>query len=189
MARFERSIEHQQRKSYVDNFAMLSELSEVPKDFIRSVHNAASETRWGTWVTECFIDEAARALRTDPIAIRIKFLEDNSIDLFRSKKAHSSYSVKAELLRKTATLANWGVKLPVNTGQGISCNFCRDNSSSSISCVARMAVDRDIGFVNVHKLFLMIAISGEISEDQKLFRERAKFAALGDIVKALPNLT
>ncbi len=89
-----------------------------------------------TFANESFMDELAAAAETDPLAFRLRHLDDP-----RGREA----------LEAAARAAGWGEELPAGEGRGLA--FARyENDEAYVAMVAHVAVDEATGAVRVRKI-------------------------------------
>ena len=119
-------------KYAIPNFLCEYVLTEtgVPVGFWRSVGNSQNG-----YITECFVDELAKAGGKDPFEFRRKLLE----------KAPRHRGV----LELAAEKAGWGQPLPAGRYRGIA---VVESFGSFVAQVAEISLDRKAGTVRVHKV-------------------------------------
>jgi nicotinate dehydrogenase subunit B len=89
-----------------------------------------------TFANESFMDELAALAGVDPVAFRLRHLNDP-----RSR----------DVLTAADQAADWGAPLPANEGRGIA--FAQyENDQAYVATVAHVAVDPDTGTVQVRRL-------------------------------------
>jgi nicotinate dehydrogenase subunit B len=89
-----------------------------------------------TFANESFIDELAYAAEMDPLAFRLRHLEDS-----RGRDA----------LEAAARAAGWGNALPPGEGHGLSF-ACYENDQAYVAMVAHVAVDEVTGALRVRRI-------------------------------------
>ena len=103
--------------------------TDVPLGFWRAVFNSQN-----AFANECFIDELAFELKTDPIELRLKYLDINSRP--------------AKTIREAARQANWGSKL----FQGHYHGFAYHHSfGTHVAQIAEVSINEEKK-INVHKV-------------------------------------
>jgi len=89
-----------------------------------------------TFANESFMDELATAAEADPLAFRLRHLDDP-----RGR----------EVLEAAARAADWGTVLPTGEGRGVA--FARyENDQAYVAMVAHVAVDAATGTVRVRRI-------------------------------------
>jgi isoquinoline 1-oxidoreductase beta subunit len=91
------------------------------------------------YAVESFMDEAAHAAGADPLAFRLRHLDD-------AIPAHSR--LKA-VLNAAADLSGWGTPAPEGRARGIAC--CID-VDTAVAMVAEVSVVRETGQIRVHRV-------------------------------------
>jgi nicotinate dehydrogenase subunit B len=112
---------------------MIHSLAEAPlrTSSMRSLGGAGN-----TFANESFMDELAFAAEMDPLAFRLRHLDDP-----RGRDA----------LETAARTAGWGENLPAGEGRGLS--FARyENDQAYVATVAHVAVDEATGAVRVRRM-------------------------------------
>ena len=112
---------------------MIHSLAEAPlrTSSMRSLGGAGN-----TFANESFMDELAYAAEMDPLAFRLRHLDDP-----RGRDA----------LEAAARTAGWGEALPAGEGRGLS--FARyENDQAYVATVAHVAVDETTGMVRVRRM-------------------------------------
>ena len=112
---------------------MIHSLAEAPlrTSSMRSLGGAGN-----TFANESFMDELAYAAEMDPLAFRLRHLDDP-----RGRDA----------LEAAARTAGWGEPLPAGEGRGLS--FARyENDQAYVATVAHVAVDETTGVVRVRRM-------------------------------------
>jgi isoquinoline 1-oxidoreductase beta subunit len=113
----------------------------IPVGFWRSVNHTHNG-----FVTECFIDELARAARTDPYEYRRRLLAD--------APRHG------QVLQTAAERAGWGTPLPAGRARGIAVH------ESFASIVAQVAeVSLESGRVRVHRVVCAVDCGPVVNPD------------------------
>ena len=112
---------------------------------------------WTNWAVESFMDEAAAAAKTDPVAFRLAHLTGAGRNAGGPPTAVGGARRQAEVVRRAAKLAGWGEALPADTGRGIATSFGQERDMPTWTCcVAQVHVDRKTGLVTVQKLTLAV---------------------------------
>lgn len=105
---------------------------------------------WTNWALESFMDEAAVAAGSDPLAFRLKMLDGKGRNAGGAQR-------QAEVLRRVAARAGWRSKLPRDTGLGLATTFGQSRDMPTwVACAARVRVDRGSGKVTLEKLHLVV---------------------------------
>jgi CO/xanthine dehydrogenase Mo-binding subunit len=89
-----------------------------------------------TFANESFMDELAYTAEIDPLAFRLRHLEDP-----RGR----------DVLEAAARSASWGDPLPAGEGRGISF-ACYENDQAYVAMVAHVAVDETTGVLRVRRI-------------------------------------
>jgi nicotinate dehydrogenase subunit B len=112
---------------------MIHSLAEAPlrTSSMRSLGGAGN-----TFANESFMDELAYAAEMDPLAFRLRHLDDP-----RGRAA----------LEAAAQRAGWGDSLPAGEGRGISF-ACYENDQAYVAMVAHVAVDEATGALRVRRI-------------------------------------
>ncbi len=142
----ESSVEGQANCKYdVPNFLVEYVLTEtgIPVGFWRSVGNSQNG-----YITECFVEELARASGKDSFEFRRKLLE----------KAPRHRAV----LELAAEKAGWGKPLPAGQTRGIA---VVESFGSIVSEVAEVSVDRKAGRVKVHRVVCAVDCGRHVNPD------------------------
>jgi isoquinoline 1-oxidoreductase subunit beta len=108
---------------------------------------------WTNWALESFMDEAAHHVKVDPVDFRISLLTAAGRNAGSAPNAVGGAKRQAEVVKRAALLANWGAKLPADTGLGMATSFGQERDMPTwVACVAQVFVDRATGKVTVQKL-------------------------------------
>lgn len=121
---------------------LISELP-VPVTAWRSVQNGPN-----AFVTECFIDELARAAGKDPLEFRLPLLKE-------SKGAQRVLQVAAEK-------AGWGKPVPKGMGRGIAQHHC---FGTDVAQVADVSVNEKTGVVKVERIVVAVDCGLAVNPD------------------------
>ena len=105
----------------------------MPLGFWRAVFNSQN-----AFANECFIDELAEQLKTDPIKLRLNHLNNNS---------RSSI-----VIRRAAAEAGWKSELPKGHFQGFAYHH---SFGTHVAQVAEISID-DSNQIKVHKVFSVV---------------------------------
>jgi CO/xanthine dehydrogenase Mo-binding subunit len=112
---------------------------------------------WTNWAVESFVDEAAYATNSDPVAFRLTLLDGAGRNGGSVPNSVGGAKRQAAVLRRAAEKAGWGTVLPKDSGLGIATTFGQErNMPTWIACVARVRVDRRKGAVFVEKLTIVV---------------------------------
>jgi isoquinoline 1-oxidoreductase beta subunit len=140
------SVEGQADSKYaIPNFLVEYVLTEagVPVGFWRSVGNSQNG-----YITECFIDELAKAGGKDPFEFRRKLLAN--------APRHRG------VLELAAAKAGWGQPLPAGRTRGIA---VVESFGSYVAEVAEVSVNRSSGEVRVHRVVCAIDCGRQVNPD------------------------
>jgi isoquinoline 1-oxidoreductase beta subunit len=142
----ESSVEGQANSKYaIPNFLVEYALTEagVPVGFWRSVGNSHNG-----YITECFIEELAKAGGKDPFEFRRKLLAN--------APRHRG------VLELAADKAGWGKPLPAGRTRGIA---MVESFGSFVSEVAEVSVNRKSGDVRVHRVVCAVDCGRHVNPD------------------------
>jgi CO/xanthine dehydrogenase Mo-binding subunit len=89
-----------------------------------------------TFANESFMDELASAAEMDPLAFRLRHLDDP-----RGR----------EVLEAAARAADWGEAVPTGEGRGVAF-ACYENDEAYVAMVAHVAVDEATGLIRVRRI-------------------------------------
>ena len=103
--------------------------TDIPIGWWRSVYDSQN-----AYANECFIDELAHTLKTDPVEYRLRLLKKSS--------RHTT------VLKRAAQKSGWGKHLKNNHYQGVSCHA---SFGTYVAQVAEVSVDNE-GNVHVHRV-------------------------------------
>jgi len=124
---------------------------------------------WTNWAVESFMDEAAHALKVDPVAFRLARLTGAGRNAGSAPDAVGGAHRQAGVVRRAAELAGWGQSLPPDTGLGLGTSFGQERDMPTwTACVARVRVDRKTGVVVVEKLSLAVDAGTIVDPDGAL---------------------
>ncbi|MFG1350476.1 molybdopterin cofactor-binding domain-containing protein [Xanthobacter autotrophicus] len=139
---------------------------------------------WTNWALESFMDEAAHHAKEDPVAFRLKLLDAKGRNAGSAPNAVGGALRQAEVVRRAAARAGWGVPLPADTALGLATSFGQERDMPTwIACVARVRVDRASGVVRAEKLTL-VADAGTVVDPDGA-RAQVEGAALWGLSLAL----
>jgi isoquinoline 1-oxidoreductase beta subunit len=142
----ETSVEGQANSKYaIPNFLVEYLLTEtgVPVGFWRSVGNSHNG-----YITECFVEELARAGGKDPFEFRRKLLAN--------APRHRG------VLELAAAKASWGQPLPAGRTRGIA---MVESFGSYVSQVAEVSVNRSSGEARVHRVVCAVDCGRYVNPD------------------------
>ena len=132
--------------------------------YLRSVGSG-----WVNWALESFMDEAAQALKRDPVEFRLAMLDGAGRNAGSAPNAVGGALRQAQVLKRVAAKAGWGASVPNDTGLGIATTFGQERTMPTwTACVARVRVDRKSGQVALEKLTLVIDAGTLVDPDGAL---------------------
>ncbi len=132
--------------------------------YLRSVGSG-----WVNWALESFMDEAALALKRDPVEFRLAMLDGAGRNAGSAPNAVGGALRQAHVLKRVAAKAGWGASVPNDTGLGIATTFGQERTMPTwTACVARVRVDRETGRVALEKLTLVIDAGTLVDPDGAL---------------------
>jgi isoquinoline 1-oxidoreductase beta subunit len=106
---------------------------------------------WTNWALESFMDEAARTVGMDALALRLRLLGGPG------KNGAGGADRQALVLKRAAEKAGWGQKMPADTGLGLATTFGQERDMPTwCACVARVRVHRGSGVVKIEKLTVVV---------------------------------
>ena len=112
---------------------------------------------WTNWALESFMDEAAIALRKDPVALRLELLKPSGRNAGSSPNSTGGAARQANVLKRAAERSGWGKPLPKDTGRGIATTFGQERQMPTwTACVAQVRVNRQTGAVKVEKITMVV---------------------------------
>jgi isoquinoline 1-oxidoreductase subunit beta len=124
---------------------------------------------WTNWAVESFMDEAAHAVATDPVAFRVVMLDAKGRNAGSSPNSVGGALRQRAVVQRVAQKAGWGAPMPKDTGLGIATTFGQERSMPTwIACVARVRVDRRSGTVSVEKLTIVVDAGTVVDPDGAL---------------------
>jgi isoquinoline 1-oxidoreductase subunit beta len=124
---------------------------------------------WTNWAVESFMDEAAHAARTDPVAFRVGMLDGSGRNAGSAPNSVGGAKRQAAVLQRAAQKAGWGAAMPKDTGLGIATTFGQERTMPTwTACVARVRVDRGNGAVTVEKLAIVVDAGTVVDPDGAL---------------------
>jgi isoquinoline 1-oxidoreductase subunit beta len=124
---------------------------------------------WTNWALETFMDEAALAAQTDPVAFRLGLLDGTGRNAGSAPNAVGGAKRQAAVVQRVAQKAGWGAAMPKDTGLGIATTFGQERDMPTwIACVARVRVNRGSGAVNVEKLTIAVDAGTVVDPDSAL---------------------
>ena len=142
----ESSVEGQANSKYgIPNFLVEYALTEtgIPVGFWRSVGNSQNG-----YITECFVEELARASGKDPLEFRRKLLAN--------APRHRG------VLELAAEKAGWGKPLPSGRTRGIA---VVESFGSYVAEVAEVSINRSSGEVRVHRVVCAVDCGRHVNPD------------------------
>jgi isoquinoline 1-oxidoreductase beta subunit len=124
---------------------------------------------WTNWALETFMDEAALAAQTDPVAFRLGLLDGTGRNAGSAPNAVGGAKRQAAVVQRVAQKAGWGAAMPKDTGLGIATTFGQERDMPTwIACVARVRVNRGNGAVMVEKLTIVVDAGTVVHPDGAL---------------------
>ena len=124
---------------------------------------------WTNWAVESFMDEAARAVKRDPVEFRLALLDGAGRNAGSAPSAVGGALRQARALKRAAEKGGWGTPMPADTGLGIATTFGQDRTMPTwTACVARVRVDRKSGRVKLEKLTMVVDAGTIIDPDGAL---------------------
>lgn len=112
---------------------------------------------WTNWAVESFMDEAAHATASDPVAFRLALLDGAERNAGSAPNSVGGAKRQAAVVRRAAEKAGWGVTAPKDSGLGIATSFGQERGMPTwVACVASVRVDRGTGGVFVQKLTIVV---------------------------------
>lgn len=124
---------------------------------------------WVNWASESFLDEVAHARGLDPVEWRLRLLDAKGRNAGQAPISIGGALRQAAVLRRAAEKANWGAKLPADSGVGIATTFGQERAMPTwVACVARVRVDRASGIVKLEKLTLVVDAGTVVHPDGAL---------------------
>ena len=139
---------------------------------------------WTNWAIESFMDEAAHAVGADPVAFRVRMLDDKGRNAASAPSSVGGAKRQAAVLQRAAKKAGWGTAMPKDTGLGIATTFGQERAMPTwTACVARVRVNRRNGVATVEKLTIVIDAGTIVHPDGAL--AQVEGAALWGLSMAL----
>src|ERR1700722_10694873 len=132
--------------------------------YLRSVGSG-----WVNWALESFMDEAARAVKREPVEFRLAMLDGVGRNAGSAPNAVGGALRQAHVLKRAAERGGWGAAMPKDTGLGIATTFGQERTMPTwTACVARVRVDRKSGRVTLEKLTLVVDAGTIVDPDGAL---------------------
>jgi isoquinoline 1-oxidoreductase subunit beta len=132
--------------------------------YLRSVGSG-----WVNWALESFMDEAARAMKRDPLEFRLAMLDGAGRNAGSAPDSVGGALRQAHVLKRAAEKGGWGTAVPDGTGLGIATTFGQERTMPTwTACVARVRVDRKSGAVKVEKLTIVLDAGTVVDPDGAL---------------------
>jgi len=132
--------------------------------YLRSVGSG-----WVNWALESFMDEAARAVKRDPVEFRLAMLDGAGKNAGSSPSAVGGALRQAHVLKRVAEKAGWGASMPEGTGLGVATTSGQERPMPTwTACVAQVRVDRKTGLVKLEKLTLVVDAGTIVDPDGAL---------------------
>ena len=124
---------------------------------------------WINWAVESFMDEAAHATGSDPVAFRLTLLDGAGRNAGSAPNSVGGAKRQAAVVRRAAEKASWGGAAAKDSGLGIATSFGQErNMPTWVACVARVRVDRGNGAVIVQKLTIVVDAGTIVHPDSAL---------------------
>jgi isoquinoline 1-oxidoreductase subunit beta len=124
---------------------------------------------WTNWALETFMDEAAQAAATDPVAFRVGMLDGAGRNAGSAPNSVGGARRQAAVVQRAAQRAGWGAAVPKDTGLGIATTFGQERDMPTwIACVARVRVNRGSGAVMVENLTIVVDAGTVVDPDGAL---------------------
>jgi CO/xanthine dehydrogenase Mo-binding subunit len=124
---------------------------------------------WTNWALESFMDEAARAVKRDPVEFRLAMFDGVGRNAGSAPDSVGGALRQAHVLRRAAERGGWGASMPKDTGLGIATSFGQERTMPTwTACVARVRVDRRSGRVTLEKLTLVVDAGTIVDPDGAL---------------------
>jgi len=124
---------------------------------------------WTNWAVESFMDEAAHATGTDPVAFRLALLDGAGRNAGSAPNSVGGAKRQAAVMRRAAEKADWMSAMPKDTALGIATTFGQERDMPTwVACVARVRVDRGNGAVFVQKLTIVVDAGTVVHPDGAL---------------------
>jgi CO/xanthine dehydrogenase Mo-binding subunit len=132
--------------------------------YLRSVGSG-----WINWALESFMDEAARAVKRDPVEFRLAMLDGAGRNAGSAPTSIGGALRQARVLQRAAEKGGWGTPMPADTGLGIATTFGQERPMPTwTACVARVRVDRKSGVVKLEKLTVVVDSGTVVDPDGAL---------------------
>ena len=132
--------------------------------YLRSVGSG-----WINWALESFMDEAARAVKRDPVDFRLAMLDGAGRNAGSAPSSVGGALRQAQVLKRAAEKGGWGTPMPADTGLGIATTFGQERPMPTwTACVARVRVDRKSGKVKIEKLTIVVDAGTVVDPDGAL---------------------
>jgi CO/xanthine dehydrogenase Mo-binding subunit len=115
------------------------------------------------------MDEAARAVKRDPVEFRLAMLDGTGRNAGSAPNSVGGASRQARVLKRAAEKAGWETPTPPDTGLGIATTFGQERHMPTwTACVARVHVDRKSGEVKLEKLTIVVDAGTVVDPDGAL---------------------
>ena len=132
--------------------------------YLRSVGSG-----WINWALESFMDEAARAVKRDPVEFRLAMLDGAGRNAGSAPDSIGGALRQARVLKRAAEKGGWGTPMPADTGLGIATTFGQERPMPTwTACVARVQVDRKNGVAKLEKLTIVVDAGTLVDPDGAL---------------------
>jgi isoquinoline 1-oxidoreductase subunit beta len=132
--------------------------------YLRSVGSG-----WINWALESFMDEAARAVKRDPVEFRLAMLDGAGRNAGSAPDSVGGALRQARVLKRAAEKGGWGTSMPADTGLGVATTFGQERAMPTwTACIARVHVDRKSGEVKLEKLTIVVDAGTVVDPDGAL---------------------
>lgn len=115
---------------------------------------------WTSWALESFMDEAALALKTDPVSLRLSLLTGEGRNAGSSPDSTGGAKRQAHVLRYLADKIDWpnaNNHLPEDTAIGLATTFGQDRDMPTwIAMAVQVHVNRQNGVITCQKIWCVV---------------------------------
>jgi CO/xanthine dehydrogenase Mo-binding subunit len=122
---------------------------------------------WTNWAVESFMHEAAAKVGKDPVQFRLDHLKAEGRNAGSAPDAVGGAARQAHVLARVAELSGYGTaSLPTDTAIGVATSFGQARSMPTwVGGAVRLHVDRQTGFVDVQKIWLVVDCGTVVDPD------------------------